>query len=305
MPIWAGVGRRVLEHAWKLHPRLGVELFGTLSEAGWRGWKMIGAPLLLRRTPDGLDHVSDLMLRLLAKLHAANKLGEVDHVWKQRVGTWVVRELEDRTLSKEKVCTSLAAALFCVLNHAQVLKLHDIAAIVPLLSGIEPTLVHVVEEALRCTDAEADYAASFANAGVALASCLRALGDSSAESWHANVDLKTWTQAIVEKWGRNALVMESLVTLVESEYVSRRLIAYVYLIFLIGTGRIFRSSMTTSTLICKNRCYRISRSCASLLSDYFPLKRFKRIQHPRSFRICSSLKVYRSTFREFESVCLG
>jgi U3 small nucleolar RNA-associated protein 20 len=105
MPIWTGVGRRVLEHAWKLHCRLGVELFGALAEVGWRGWNMVGTPLLLRRTLEGLEHEPALMLRLLTQLQEAKKLGEVDHVWKQLVGKWVEGELANWTQTEEKVRT--------------------------------------------------------------------------------------------------------------------------------------------------------------------------------------------------------
>jgi U3 small nucleolar RNA-associated protein 20 len=114
MPVWTGVGRRVLEHTCKLHPRLGVELFGTLSDIGWRGWGMIGAPLLLRRTPEGLDRQPALMLRLLAKLHQTKKLGEVDQVWKERTGKWIANELAHWVQTEEQVGNTHSLILLCL-----------------------------------------------------------------------------------------------------------------------------------------------------------------------------------------------
>jgi U3 small nucleolar RNA-associated protein 20 len=103
LQLWSGVGRRLIEHAWKSSAKLGIETLGCLAEMDWKGWSMIGAPLLLRHTPDGLEQQPNLMVHLLSRLYKAKKLGEVDHVWKQRMDKWVGLELTGWQRSEDKV----------------------------------------------------------------------------------------------------------------------------------------------------------------------------------------------------------
>jgi hypothetical protein len=100
-----------------------------------------------------------------------------------------------------------------------VLRLQDVSAILPLLSHLEPAIVQIVEQTLHCDNVKVDYASSFGNAGAVLECCLRALAQAAPNTWHAHVDLSSWTHTIIRKWASNPVVMESLVTLIESKYV--------------------------------------------------------------------------------------
>jgi hypothetical protein len=112
MPIWTSIGRRLLDHVWTLNTSLAIQLFGTLSDAKWGGWAMIGRSLLLRHTMEGLEKEPTAMLNLLAKLQESKALGEVDLVWQQHVGQWVGKELEGWVLSEDRVRFALVLHAF-------------------------------------------------------------------------------------------------------------------------------------------------------------------------------------------------
>jgi hypothetical protein len=113
--LFAGPARRALERAWAASPALGLQLSAALALPAsgappWAGWAAVGAPLLLRRTPDALAAEPGLALRLLAQLRDAKRL-DVDQVWKTRVGAWVAAELEAWTGTEENVGCRCPSAL--------------------------------------------------------------------------------------------------------------------------------------------------------------------------------------------------
>ena len=85
--------RKVLAHAWE-RPPLALELTGALSDLGWGGWKLVALPYVSANTHKMLGSHPGETLELLAALNRAGRLGEMDVVWKQRVGTWVEERLE-------------------------------------------------------------------------------------------------------------------------------------------------------------------------------------------------------------------
>ena len=102
LPLWTTHGRKILEYA-QHHPTLHISLLGSLAELNWGGWKPLGHPAVLRRTPELLDAEPRAALRLLVDLHKEGKLGEVDHVWRIRMGKWVEGRLSSWERTEEKV----------------------------------------------------------------------------------------------------------------------------------------------------------------------------------------------------------
>lgn len=102
LSLWTSHGRKVIERS-QLYPTFFLALLGSLAELNWGGWKLLGLPAVLRRTPDLLETEPDTTLQLLAGLYNGRKLEPVDHVWKTRVGHWVEARLKSWSISDQQV----------------------------------------------------------------------------------------------------------------------------------------------------------------------------------------------------------
>ncbi|KAG6382181.1 armadillo-type protein [Boletus reticuloceps] len=81
----------------------GLSLLGALAELSWGGWKLVALPALFRSTDDLLTTQPKQTLRLFAYLHHADKLGEVDIVWKRTIDIWLCERLSRWELSPDGV----------------------------------------------------------------------------------------------------------------------------------------------------------------------------------------------------------
>jgi|SRR5882762_4790823 len=88
-----------------------------------------------------------------------------------------------------------------------------------LLPSIPQHLVRIIEDTLQTSDAEADYEKSPANAAFVLRMCLHDLSKRKPASWIDLVDLRVWTEKIVDEWSWSEGVMEALSDLIRARYV--------------------------------------------------------------------------------------
>ena len=102
MLFWMAYARKVLVHA-RERPLVALELTGALSGLGWGGWKLVALSYVSTNTHKMLGSHPVETLELLAVLNRAGRLGEMDLVWKQRVGTWVEGRLEGWLRSEDSV----------------------------------------------------------------------------------------------------------------------------------------------------------------------------------------------------------
>ncbi|KAG9319004.1 hypothetical protein JVU11DRAFT_1124 [Chiua virens] len=84
-------------------PKFGSSLLGALAELSWGEWKLVALPVLLRSTTDLLTMEPKQTLRLLSSLTHADKLGEVDVVWRRTMDVWLSERLSRWELTPDGV----------------------------------------------------------------------------------------------------------------------------------------------------------------------------------------------------------
>ncbi|KAK0189706.1 hypothetical protein F5146DRAFT_1052188 [Armillaria mellea] len=196
MALSMGLGRRFLERSWD-HPVFAMELYGTLADLGWGGWKIIALPTLLKKTHILLEKESVRSLRLLASVHKEKRLGEVDLVWKQRVEQWVKIRLQNWVMSRESA-----------------LELQFILILSGYLSAEVTLLIISIVDSLCNADPEPDTRHdNFPSPSWVLGLCLPYLSERPQEELTGRFQLKAWIQKCVVKWYWSPSVISGLVSL--------------------------------------------------------------------------------------------
>jgi len=150
-------------------------------------------------------------LRLLAYLHTAGKLGEVDVVWKRSVGGWIQNRLSCWQISDESTD-----------------DLHNMLSLSLFVDSLPSLLVPIVERLLETSNPDADWQTSYANAAWVIGTCMHALSRCPSTSWQTHVDLTAWTTKIVDRWSWSGVVLKGLVALIESWYFRHRILPHSY-----------------------------------------------------------------------------
>ena len=210
MTMSVGPGRAFVTRVLSV-PSFGLMLCGILAELGWGGWKLVGLPSLLTATRTLLQSEPSLTLRLLAYLHTAGKLGEVDVVWKRSVGGWIQNRLSCWQISDESTD-----------------DLHNMLSLSLFVDSLPSLLVPIIERSLETSNPDADWQTSYANAAWVIGTCMHALSRCPSTSWQTHVDLTAWTTKIVDRWSWSGVVLKGLVALIESWYFRHRILPHSY-----------------------------------------------------------------------------
>ncbi|EPQ55347.1 hypothetical protein GLOTRDRAFT_42472 [Gloeophyllum trabeum ATCC 11539] len=193
-----GPGRKVVEQSLQ-HPPFALQLYGSLAELQWGGWKLIALPNLLKAAPDLLHKEPRRTAELLATLYKKGMLGEVDAGFKVKFGEWARAKLSSWQKSEE-----------------QVFELASILALSGMIENMTELLVRLIEDTLAVQDPVADYEASYTNSSWVLASCMEALSKCRHSEWHQRVDLTLWTENVVQRWGWSEGVLGGMVSLIDA-----------------------------------------------------------------------------------------
>ncbi|KAG9309435.1 hypothetical protein JVU11DRAFT_10689 [Chiua virens] len=197
MSMATNVGHLFILEALKV-PKFGTSLLGALAELSWGEWKLVALPALLRSTTDLLTMEPKQTLRLLSSLALADKLGEVDVVWRRTVDVWLSERLSRWELTPDGV------------NELRnLLSLSVYAEKTPVL------LVGIVQRMLDAPNPEESWNASHANTAWALWTCMHSLGNSQNASWRQQVDLVEWTRTVVRRWSWSHCVLNGLAGLTQ------------------------------------------------------------------------------------------
>jgi U3 small nucleolar RNA-associated protein 20 len=93
------------------------------------------------------------------------------------------------------------------------LELPDILELATLFQSIAPLLIQIVETNLQFQNPREDFIATCANSSWVLAACMHTLSRYDPDVWRPQVDLSSWTQKAVEKFGWSEDVIAGLVRL--------------------------------------------------------------------------------------------
>ncbi|KAF8131840.1 armadillo-type protein [Boletus edulis] len=171
MSVATSTGRLLITEALKV-PKFGVSLLGALAELSWGGWKLVALPALFRSTDNLLTTQPKQTLRLFAYLHHADKLGEVDVVWKRTIDIWLCERLSRWELSPDGVD-----------------ELRNLLSLLVYVDKMPALLVGIVQRMLDAPDPEASWNASHVNPAWVLWICMHGLAGSKNASWRQQVDL--------------------------------------------------------------------------------------------------------------------
>lgn len=198
MSLATSSGRLFISEALKVH-KFGASLLGTLAELSWGGWKLVALPALFRSTGDFLSTEPKQTLRLFASLCYANKLGEVDVVWRRTIDMWLCERLSRWELSPGDVD-----------------ELRNFLSLSPYVDRMPALLVGIVQRMLDAPDPEASWYASHGNAAWVLSICMHALAGSKNASWRQQVDLVAWTRTVARRWSWSQCALSGLADVVHS-----------------------------------------------------------------------------------------
>ena len=198
MSVATSPGRLFITEALKV-PKFGASLPGALAELSWGGWKLVVLPALLRSTGDLLATEPKHTLRLFASLSRADKLGEVDIVWRRTIDIWLCERLSHWELTPDGVD-----------------ELRNILSLSQYVDKMPTLLVGIVQRMLDAPDPEADWNASHVNAAWVLWVCMHTLAGSKNPSWQQQVDLAGWTRTVVQRWSWSQCALAGLAGLIQS-----------------------------------------------------------------------------------------
>ncbi|KZT18582.1 hypothetical protein NEOLEDRAFT_1246369 [Neolentinus lepideus HHB14362 ss-1] len=199
-----GPGRKVVEQSLQ-YASFALQLYGSLAEMEWGGWKLIGLPNLLKAVPELLRKEPGKTIELVAVLQRKGMITDVEKV----LGEWVRERLAGWEKSEEKVL--------------------ELASILPLstaITNIAEPIIRIIEAVLDIEDPKADYENSYANCAWVLGSCMEALSTRNPAEWTVRVDLTLWAEKVVNRWTWSEKVLEGIVALVEARPSPTRKIAF-------------------------------------------------------------------------------
>ena len=224
MALWLGPGRKILAQSWDaLGPAFGASLHGALAEKelGWGGWKAVGLQGVLKvsAAATGMG-VEENMVGLLAELVRDGRIGagDVDAVWKERIGKWAGNRLGCWEMVKNGN------------GEAGAEELTDTLSLAPFIPSLHTHLIKIISRTLNTpqtrTEIELEYTATHANVTWVLGLCLHALArtmttGSSAQvkEVYERIDLARWVEKVVGKWPWSGWVLSGLVSVVKAKFV--------------------------------------------------------------------------------------
>ncbi|KAI0045527.1 hypothetical protein FA95DRAFT_1561038 [Auriscalpium vulgare] len=196
MSLWMGAGRKVVEHSWQ-EAAFGMRLCGLLSDLQWGGWKLLELPYVVKLTPQLLESEPRGTLALLASLQKAKRLHDADRLWQQKIDEWVKGRLVGWSLTAENVE-----------------QLQHILHLSSILPSVTTALATIAEHMLMAEDVDDGFRNSPANSTWVLASCMHELSLRKPATWPKSIDLRMWTEKVLEKWYWSEAALESLVDLI-------------------------------------------------------------------------------------------
>ncbi|TFK50804.1 hypothetical protein OE88DRAFT_1680621 [Heliocybe sulcata] len=199
-----GPGRKVVEQSLG-YPSFALQLYGSLAEIEWGGWKLIGLPNLLKAAPGLLEKEPRRTLELVAMLQRKGMIADIDQIF----GDWVRERLSGWEKSEDKV-----------------LELANILQLSTEIGSMTGPLVQLVESLLDVEDPQVEYECSYANCAWALGSCLEALAVRKPTEWTGHVDLSVWADTVLNKWVWSEKVLGGIAALVEAGLQTPRKLAY-------------------------------------------------------------------------------
>lgn len=220
MPVWLGPGRKALERAWE-RPVLGLELCGALSDLSWGGWKMLVLPYIQKMTPSLFETHPAKALELLSSLHSQGRLDGMETSWKSKIQKWVdtwfvIWDASPQRVSNSPAIPSDHDSRNILKPLFQMLELHHILVLSPVLSSLGASLIRLASSALETPHPLVDFEASCTNTSWVLGACLRGLSRRDPKEWSNAVDLSKWAAGIIRNWGWSGWCMQGLVDLLNA-----------------------------------------------------------------------------------------
>lgn len=202
LPLWATHARTSFEHTWSYTSdgSFSLNIAGTLSDLNWAGWRVAVLPSLLRRTSELLERVPGQTLGLLAALEKEGRLTTTDVVWRQRVGAWIEKSLDDWTLTEESV-----------------FQLRSLTSLSPIVSIPSEKLLKILQTILTAPGAaREEFQCSPANSAVILGTCFEVLSTTPTGKLSSSVDMKHWVEKVASNWGWSSFALSGLVAFAQA-----------------------------------------------------------------------------------------